>query len=177
MEKDYKIVENQNIYDVANILLGGFDNIYVGLIQPNDVISSINFDLNTIATKNIIYDDIYYSSSTLQLQLNIANTTSIVEKIGLENQSIYDVVLMNYGGLNNIYKFIQDNDLISINELNVSFKSVIFDKNVVENLSLTKSIKSKGYIFGTLLKKHGRIRITQNNKIRITQDGKIRVVN
>lgn len=152
MVKDYKILENQSIYDVANILLGGFDNIYVGLIQSNEIITSIDFDLNSIVTQNISYDDIYYSSSVLQLQLNISSTSTSIEKKGLENQSIYDVVLSNLGGFDNIYKFIQLNGLVSINDLSVSFKDIIFDSANIEDLSLIKSIKNKGYVFGTLKK-------------------------
>lgn len=77
MVKDHKVLENQNIFDVANITLGGFDNIYVGLIQQNENITSIDFDLNSIATENIKFDDLYFSSSTIQIHLNVPNQSTI----------------------------------------------------------------------------------------------------
>ena len=148
MVKDHKVLENQNIFDVANITLGGFDNIYVGLIQQNENI--IDFDLNSIATENIKFDDLYFSSSTIQIQLNVPNQSTIKEYVGLENQSIYDVALMKYGSLESIYELIQKNNLISINELSVAFKNLIFEDTKVVNLSLVKNINKKAYVFGTL---------------------------
>lgn len=152
MVKGHKVLENQNIFDVANITLGGFDNIYVGLIQQNSNITSIDFDLNTIATENINFDDLYFSSSTIQLQLNVPKQATQKQYVGLENQSIYDMALMKYGSLENIYDLIQKNNLISINEIDVAFKNLIFEDTKVVNLSLTKSITKKGYSFGTVVK-------------------------
>lgn len=126
MVKGHKVLENQNIFDVANITLGGFDNIYVGLIQQNSNITSIDFDLNTIATENINFDDLYFSSSTIQLQLNVPKQATQKQYVGLENQSIYDMALMKYGSLENIYDLIQKNNLISINEIDVAFKKPYF---------------------------------------------------
>lgn len=151
MVKDHKILENQSIYDVANITLGGFDNIYIGLIQQNTIIDSIDFDLNTIATQNLLYDDIYYKSPTLQIQLDVPTSSSTTIYKGLENQSIYDVVLMNYGGLDNIYSFIQNNDLVSINDLSVAYKSLIFDNTKILNETLVKNVSNKNYNFASIL--------------------------
>lgn len=155
MVKDHKVLENQNIFDVANITLGGFDNIYVGLIQQNENITSIDFDLNSIATENIKFDDLYFSSSTIQIQLNVPNQSTIKEYVRLENQSIYDVALMKYGSLESIYELIQKNNLISINELSVAFKNLIFEDTKVVNLSLVKNINKKAYVFGTLQESDG----------------------
>lgn len=151
MEKDLKIQENQSIYDIANAKLGGFDNIYLGLIALNPVLTSIDLDLNTIASQTIKYDDLYYSNPTLQIQLNVTAPTNNYNYKALENQSIYDIALMKYGGLENIYDLIQSNDLFSINNTDISGKTFIFDKTKILNETLTKSISKKGYSFGSLV--------------------------
>jgi hypothetical protein len=151
MVKDHKILENQSIYDIANINLGGIDNIYLGLIKLNPSIPNIDFDLNTIASKTIQFDDLYYQSATLQVQLNINSQSSIISVTGLENQSIYDIALMKYGGLDNIYDLIVSNNLVSINQLDVAFKTIIFDTEKVINENITKQVASKNHVFATLL--------------------------
>lgn len=151
MEKDHKILANQSIYDIANINLGGFDNIYVGLIKLNSLIPNIDFDLNTIASQTIQFDDLYYQPATLQVQLNVNGQSSLNTVTGLENQSIYDIALMKYGGIDNIYDLIVANNLVSINYLDVGFKTIIFDTEKIINENVTSQVALKNYVFSTLL--------------------------
>lgn len=152
MVNDHKIQENQSIYDIANINLGGFDNIYIGLITLNPALTSIDFDLNSIASQSIKYDDAYYSSSTIQIQLNIGAASTKKEVSGLENQSIYDLSITNNGNLENIYELLKENNIISINELNVGLKNIIFDNTKISNLTAVKTINKNGYKIATLEK-------------------------
>lgn len=62
---------------------------------------------------------------------------------------------MKYGSLESIYELIQKNNLISINELSVAFKNLIFEDTKVVNLSLVKNINKKAYVFGTLQESDG----------------------
>ena len=151
MVQDHKIQQNETIFDIANITLGGFDNIYLGLISLNLLIPNINTNLNTIATQTIQFDDLYYQSETLQVQLNVVAPSNLKAVKGLENQSIYDLVLMNYGSLDSVFDFIQSNNLVSINELNMAYKNVIFDSTKIINENITKSVASKNYTFATLV--------------------------
>lgn len=151
MEKDHKILENQSIFDVANITLGGFDNIYIGLIKLNPSITSINLDLNTISSNDVKFEDLYYQSKTVQLQLNVPKNNNIINFKGLENQNIYDIALMKYGAIDNIYDLILNNNLVSINDLDVSFKNITFDTNKIINENIVNQVSAKNYIFATLL--------------------------
>jgi len=174
MVKGLKIQENKNIFDVANETLGGFDNIYAGILQINPGISSIDFDLNLIATQYIYYEDSFYSTPTIQIQLDVKKTSPVVVINGLENQSIYDIVLMTYGDLGSVYDFITSNGIVSLNDLSVAMKTFTFDSSNTVNGPLIASVKKNGYVFATLiqnassfLKQENRFYILQENGYRI----------
>lgn len=171
MVKDLKIQENKSIYDIANETLGGFDNIYAGILQLNPAITSIDFDLNTIASDSIYYDDSYYSTPTIQIQLDVKNPSPIVTITGLENQSIYDIVLMTYGDLGSVYDFIKSNGIVSLNDLSVAMKTFTFDLNNMVNGSLYASVKKSGYIFSTLTQGDSDFLLQENGYFILQENG------
>lgn len=48
-----------------------------------------------------------------------------------DGQSLFDICLMTYGNLEHMYKLLQDNDIDSINETDISQKTFTFDKSSV----------------------------------------------
>lgn len=171
MVKDLKILEGRSIYDIANDVLGGFDNIYAGIIQINPVIESIDFDLNTIATQSIRYDDAYYSTPILQIQLDVKLSNPVTEFKGLENQSIFDAVLMTYGNLGNTFDFIKENGIVSLNNQSIALKNLIFDTNNVTDISLFRAIKSKRYVFASLFKNPNSFLLQENGFYILQENG------
>ena len=175
MVKDLKIQENKSIYDIANETLGGFDNIYAGILLLNPTITSIDFNLNTIASDKIYYDDSYYSIPTIQIQLDVKKPNPTVTITGRENQSIYDIVLMTYGDIGSVYEFIKSNGVVSLNDLSVGMKTFTFDSNNIVNGPLISSIKKNGYIFATLKQSTSEF-LLQENLFFILQESGYKII-
>lgn len=149
MLREANIQAGLSIYDYANILYGGFDNI-VTLIQLNPDFESMDVVMEDFAAKKIVYNDAYYQARTVQVQLSKAKEESTNGTIkGLEGQNLYDVCLMAYSDFDNFVKLCIDNGINSTNDHNVSFKEFIFDTKLNNNLTLQGIIKKKGYVFAT----------------------------
>lgn len=176
--KTTKILSNQTIWDISNNVYGGFDNI-ITLIQLNPDLESIDADLQDFATDTLSYDSVYYVSRTPQLQLNTPTITSSIKQVsGQSNQSIYDLVLDKYGDLGMMVKFIQDNEnLSSINDLNVVGKTFNFDSDENKSGALKAVIEKRGYVFASLFEDRdtSEYRVTTSLEIRLTTANEVRV--
>src|ERR1700752_3542114 len=122
MYKKTQILSNQTIWDVANINYGGFDNIMT-LIPLNAGLVNINVNLENFVAKQIIYDDVYYTDQTPQIQLSAPKAVDPIQSSnGFEYQNIFDVALMKYGDLGMTLKLIQDSGISSINDISAGGK-------------------------------------------------------
>lgn len=167
--KTYNTSIGQDIFDVANLTLAGFDNIYAGIIAKNSG-ESIVQALPTVMT----YDDFYYNNSTIQIQLDPPATNIIGTIAGKQNQSIYDICLQCYGSLDYMLKLMVDSDIISLNELSAESLNFIFD-TTVGDVYTVNSANSKGYVFATLFEDIN-LRITEDAIQRTTENNIDRIV-
>jgi len=71
------------------------------------------------------------------------------ELISRNGQTIYDIAIMTYGSLDYVYKIVQDNLLYNINDPVPSSKTLIFDKDLVIDLTVFNAIVNRGVIFST----------------------------
>jgi len=146
MELEYKIKQGQSLFDVSNINLYGLDNIVLGLLRP----SGKSFTDEPVNV-NVVYDNNYVQDNTIQLQLDVPAVSPIYSVNGLENQSIFDLCIMNYGNLDKLTEMIKDNsNIVSINDINVSEKSIIFNSNKLTEAYVQSIIKSKRYTYATI---------------------------
>lgn len=146
MELDYKSQLGQSIFDVSNITLYGMDNIVSGLLSPSgkSLVSLLSAD-------SLVYDSDYEQGNIIQLQLNVPATNPNYTVKGQDNQSIFDLCLMNYGNLDALFSMIQENsNLVSINDVDVSLKEINFSANKTDQNYTVSTIAKKGYVFGTL---------------------------
>lgn len=143
-------IEDQlTIWDYSNILLGGFDNIVMGLMVNNPDFESVDVDLDDFVGKTITWDDSYYKSQTVQLQLSsVSNQSQYSFYSGLDAQTLYDIILMNQGTFDNIVSFLELNNWDNINQHIVTGKIFKFDK-LKSDQSLTKVVSRKNYVFGS----------------------------
>lgn len=147
MATEYKIQAGQNIFDIANINLATLDTIVLGLLSP----SGISLIDSLTPTENVTYDSDYYLSNTIQIELDIKEPLPTYETIGLENQSIFDACILNYANLDKISEMIIDNEnIVSILDLYVTGKGLIFNKEKLSNGYIVEAIEKKNYPFGTI---------------------------
>lgn len=179
MIKQSNIQSNQTIWDIANDKYGGFDNILT-LIQLNPNYLSIDVNLENFLSVPLVYDDQYYVSNAPQIEISAPKYVNPIRQVtGEENQNIYDLVLMVYGDLNMMYKFIQDNpNISSTNDLNVSGKTFNFDSSLNNNGPLLAAVEKRRYNFASFIDSADSdlYRVTDNYINRITDNLVIRTV-
>ena len=64
-------------------------------------------------------------------------------------QTIFDIALMTYGSLDYVYKIIQDNQLNNINDPIPANKILIFDKDLVLDITVYNTIQNRALIYST----------------------------
>jgi len=151
MELGYKVKDNQDMFSVSNLLLNGLDNIVFGLVKPSN--KSL---ISTLTPLEVLtYDDSYEIVNIIQIGLNEVKASTQYKVEGLENQSTFDVCLMNYGNLDNLFKMISDNtNIVSVTDIDAAYKTFTLDSNKVNNNYIKNTIVKKGYSFGTIDKKN-----------------------
>ena len=144
MTRTYQIRNTDDIFSIANKTVA-LDNIY-SLLQENDI--DIDVDIESISTQYLTYKDIFKSS--IASTKILTTPSSIINFKGLEGQSIYDVCLQKLGSLDNIVSFLIDNSIESIDDDNVSLKSLYFDYKNVKDYSIYKKLIIKNINYSTI---------------------------
>lgn len=167
MELDYKTKQGQTLFDVSNITLYGMDNIVLGLLKPSgkSLIDELTID-------TLIYDTDYTQDSTVQLELTPQEEITEYIVKGQEAQSIFDLCIMNYGNLDKLLTMIQDNaNLVSINDVDVSMKDVIFNTNKLVEAYVPSIIAKKRYSFATMVKDTNSYLLQENGFFLLLESG------
>lgn len=146
MELEFKAKQGQSVFDVSNILLYGMDNIVNGLLKP----SSKTF-ISILTNDTLIYNNDFIQNNTIQLELFIPSVSSEYKVTGLDNQSTFDLCIMNYANLDKLLTMIQENtNIVSINDIDVSLKVFNFNEKNLTEAYVTSIIKKKRYSFATI---------------------------
>lgn len=141
----FGVREGQTIFDLS-IKTYGLDNIYK-LIQENGI-ESINATL--VSGQVITYDETFVIPSAPDVSpTQRAVVSSIKTFTGRENQSVYDLCLMAYGSLDNLYKLIQDSNIDNTNERSFYQKIVTYDENFTTDKIFYERVIKAGTIINT----------------------------
>jgi hypothetical protein len=133
------IQNNLTIYDLALQTGYTLDYIYK-LIQQNDFLESV--DTTPPKLKTITYDNSFVPKTIPKLTVTTSNNTQTVDSLQkLEGQSIYDICLQSYGSLDLVYKLIQDNFLVNVDETIETGKVLNFTITDIVDIGLYKLFK------------------------------------
>ncbi len=148
MLTEYNVLQEQNIFDlVCNFY--NLDNTYV-FIQQNPNIGSIDFDFSTVSNVSVVYDTTLVVAAPSEIPVQQQNQPSSIAQIkALEQQNIFDMVIMTYGSIDSTYKLIQDNGIGSINNQYVARKIFTYDKDLVVDGILYNHIYSNNIVVAT----------------------------
>lgn len=80
----------------------------------------------------------------------MADSTLTGSIVATNGQSIYDLCLMTYGDLKYLTKLIQDNNIVSLNEGNLSGKTIIFNPNLINDIGFFNFLSNKKKVINTL---------------------------
>jgi len=137
----YKVLNNENIYLLANKLYGSLEYVY-NLIIDNDI-EDITADL--VGT-DLYYDESVKASNKQPLELKpILSTNNKRTYIVGQKQSIFDVVMNTTGDYQSLITFAVDNNIADLTDIN-SVQSVTYNNN--NNAFRDWAIKNK-VIFST----------------------------
>jgi len=179
LKENNKIKSGLSIYDLANFYLGNMDHLLT-LIELNPQFESVDVELEDFAAGNFIYDDQYYNPPAYQFELKTPAAAATTTKItGLENQSLYDLIIMGIGSLDRIVEVITRNgNNFDLNDPEVTLKSCIFDTSLIVDNALLTQIEKKRYKLSSGVEKfaYNEYRITEDGFTRLTDALEIRLV-
>lgn len=179
MLKENKIRSGLSIYDLANFYLGGMDNLLT-LVELNPQFESVDVDLEDLAAGIFVYDDQYYNPPAYQFELNTPVPGAASRIIaGLENQSIYDLVIMGTGSLDNIIAvLVRNENKFDLNDPGVTLKECIFEETLIVNNALITQIQKKLYKLSSGVEPfaYDYYRITDDGFARLTDALDIRII-
>ncbi len=66
-----------------------------------------------------------------------------------EDQSVFDLVLMTYGNMENLYKMIQENNFGSINYTPKTGDTVTFQRSQITNVTFYNEVIKNRHVFST----------------------------
>ena len=149
MIKTFKIPANITLQDLCIAIYGTLDPMY-NLIQLNPTIASFNdTTINLLAGTDINYDDTLVQKKVVQINDSyVAPPTNVGKILGKYGRSIYDLVLMTYGSLDYIYKFINDNSITNLTE-DFTGKIFTYDKLLAQMEVRNQYNRQENIIYST----------------------------
>ncbi len=146
---EYKIKYGQTVYDLVLIAYNDLAYTYK-FLQENPHITSIDFDLDANPGLTVTYDENFSVPEPPQFSAKNKEKSTTETITATNGQSIYDLCLMTYGDLGMIYKFMQENNIDSLNNTNLSGKVFTFNTALVSDTQVYNNIKATKKKFNTL---------------------------
>lgn len=144
---EFKAQDGQTIFDLAISSGYAIDDIY-SFIQQNPIIDSIDFPVEITPGIVISYVPMPTVSADVSKQSKVP-TTSIKTMLAFDGQSIYDLCQMAGYGLEQIYQFLQDNQIDSVNEGTFQGKVFSFDTTLIADNILYNQLVNNRLVINT----------------------------
>jgi len=103
----------------------------------------------TLAGASSLYDPSLYVSSPAELTQSSVIPSTITTLKGQEGQSVYDLCMMTYGDIGQLYKLLQDSGIDSINETALSQQLFTYDTSLISDTTFYNYLISDGIIMNT----------------------------
>lgn len=172
----YTIRDCDTVVDINMKVYNNLNNIYTFIELNSDKIVDINTDLT-----QYIGDILYYDASLLKKETIILNDKNSTTLTTVEKQSIYDLCIQQYGNLDNLYQFLLDNKIDSIDDFNISLTSVIIDNTKIKSNHLREYFEKNNIKIITcsdiVLKKFDYLLLETDGYILLEDNSKIIIKN
>lgn len=123
----------QNIFDILLSTYGSPELTYK-LISENPFIDNIDFDFDANPNEQISWDITYVIVKPAELNRPSKIVSNpFVTIVSHNGQTLFDLVLMSYGNIENLYKMILENSISTVNEVNLSGERITFDSTLVND--------------------------------------------
>jgi hypothetical protein len=128
----YQVRDGQTLFD---ILLNTYNSFELAgkLLQDNGL--TWDYDFANSSGLQLTWDaTLKVSSPVTIISKPKAEPSPISYITAVEGQSIYDLVLMTYGDLSYVFKFITDNKISSINDTDLRGKTYFWSNTLNQNI-------------------------------------------
>jgi hypothetical protein len=137
------VIEEQNIYDIAIQEYGDTRGVSFILKDNSDLLPSVNEELTPGMVLNI--DD----TKTIEretVKIKLKEESTYIYNVVTEGQTLYDIAVQCYGGLEGIFKLLEDNpDLVeSVNDNIEVGSQIVVDESKAINKDILKHFKNSG---------------------------------
>jgi hypothetical protein len=159
---DYSSIFNNNfVYNntIYTILTSTFDGTTTVLTTPNTgpelpygpgpAVIQISTVSQIVQPSIAFYDPSLYVSSPAELTQSSAIPSTITTLKGQEGQSVYDLCMMTYGDISQVYKLLQDSGISSINETALSQQLFTYDTSLISDTTFYNYLSAEGIIMNT----------------------------
>lgn len=147
---NYSVQYGQTIFDIVLATYGQLEYT-LKLVQDNPFIESLDYDFDANPGAVISWDENFVIPAPPETDRNSdVSINEIAFIIATNGQSIYDLCLMTYGDLKYLYKLIQDNDIISPNDTNLSGKKITFNPTLIQDIGFYKHITNNNKVINTI---------------------------
>ncbi len=162
---------NQSIYDVLIAIGYTMDNA-ISFIKQNPQIDNIDVDIYSLSDRNVSYINIPSTPADVVKQA-VNPGSNIIFITAYNNQSIYDLSLNAYAGVDNIIKLVKDNGIDSIDEDSFNHKSFSYDINFIQDTGFYNQTTKKRKIIATGFIPDLQVKVlgTENGNYIITENG------
>jgi hypothetical protein len=140
---NYQINNGQSIFDVVINTVLDLNNTYQ-LLQGNPAIVNI-----AAKPTGVVVD---YSPPPITpptVSVTPAIVVSAANFISRNNQTVYDIALQTYGGLDLTYKLIQDSGFKNINTYPLAKTPFAYNPTMITDVVFNNYLTTKGIIFNT----------------------------
>ena len=123
-----------------------------------------------------LYDPSLYVSSPPELTRSAVIPSTIKTLEGQEGQSIYDICMMAYGDIGEVYRLLQDSGIDSINETNLANTVFTYDTTFIADSTFYNYISYEGIIINTGEGPDATIYLSQQNYYLVLQENGYRII-
>lgn len=146
MQSEYSVKYGESLIDVIMNTYGDLNQAF-RLIQDNDI-ENLDIDLNDFPDINIEYEIIPKVPADLKVNSSLDTNTTLTLK-AINRQSLFDIALMTYGKIDNIFLLIQDNGVANLNDAAIDQVIFSFDSTLISDYFVYLRNRNNNIRYGT----------------------------
>lgn len=172
MASTYKVIQGQNLYDVCVQVYGNLSRLYQ-LMSDNAFIDSWSYELQ--GGEEVLYYPELYNIIPREVYASAEVASTMTSITGQDRQSIYDILILSYGRMEDLMKLLQANGISSADMVEANEKTFIFDKSEINDLqqynTLTKIARNRLATLDSVYSTYGQFILMESSGYVLLENG------
>ena len=140
--------DGSTVYDLCMKAYGSLNYLFK-FIKDNPIITSLDYDLKTAPGQQFVYDPLFVINTPPDIKPRPPIVNNIRSISAHSGQTIYDLCLMTYGNLGNIFKLIKENNIDNLNKVDLTGKVLTYDINFIQDRLYWKNLNNNNIVINT----------------------------